>query len=426
MYNAIIGKIKIYPHPNADRLKMGVICNTTVVVGLNIQENDLMMLFPSDGQLSETFAISNNLISYSDPQTGEKKGGYFAKNRRVRAQKLRGVSSDGFACELSLLKNAGVSQKTIDSLKKGDQFNELDYISICNKYITPATKQALAHKANQVKKTNKRFPEHYETKQLRYEIDKIPNYSILYINLKVHGTSARYSFVHEEIAVKPPWFKRIFGAKPKTKLEYRHQVGTRRVILDNENVMDFHGNVQYRYDFMKDIFHLLKKGELIYGEIAGYQSENVSIMPSVSTSTIKDKSFSKKYGPTITYKYGCPNGTHKFFVYRIAMINEDGYIIDLPWLQTKKRAMELGLQCVPEFEGPFVYDGNKEELLNKVLQYVDGPDPLDETHIREGVVVRIENENGVSFLKEKSFNFKVLEGIAKDNADYIDLEEQEG
>jgi hypothetical protein len=52
-----------------------------------------------------------------------------------------------------------------------------------------------------------------------------------------------------------------------------------------------------------------------------------------------------------------------------------------------------------------------------------GGSVLDASHIREGVVLRVESVQGPNFIKSKSWEFKVLEGIIKDRTDYVDAEE---
>ena len=53
-------------------------------------------------------------------------------------------------------------------------------------------------------------------------------------------------------------------------------------------------------------------------------------------------------------------------------------------------------------------------------------DPLDASHIREGICIRVDNlETGkMKIWKNKTFAFKVLEGIVKD-AGGVDTEEVE-
>lgn len=83
----------------------------------------------------------------------------------------------------------------------------------------------------------------------------------------------------------------------------------------------------------------------------------------------------------------------------------------------------MGIKCVPTFE-KFIYT-TWEDLMERVEKYYDGPDPIGKTHIREGVVVRIDNREKFTAFKHKPFNFKVLEGIVKDNSDTPDMEEAE-
>lgn len=64
-----------------------------------------------------------------------------------------------------------------------------------------------------------------------------------------------------------------------------------------------------------------------------------------------------------------------------------------------------------------------EWILRKAEEYYDGLDPIGKTHVREGVVVRILNRPKFSAYKHKNFSFKVLEGIAKVEADAPDMEE---
>ena len=54
---------------------------------------------------------------------------------------------------------------------------------------------------------------------------------------------------------------------------------------------------------------------------------------------------------------------------------------------------------------------------------MNGPDPVGKTHIREGVVCRIVNRPTFTAFKTKNYNFKLLEGIIKNDADKPDMEE---
>ena len=184
-------------------------------------------------------------------------------------------------------------------------------------------------------------------------------------------------------------------------------------------------------------------------------------MSTVSNNKISDKAFVKQYGPTTTFSYGCASKPFHdsvknkdipqsdIYVYRITMTNEDGDVVEYPPDYMRYRCEQIGVKYVPVLwrgiipsvnsdglvqSDDFVVDENRQfiewifktpgEYIKDIAeQYYDGPDPIGETHVREGVVLRIVNRPKFSAYKHKNFNFKVLEGIAKDLAAAPDIEE---
>lgn len=66
----------------------------------------------------------------------------------------------------------------------------------------------------------------------------------------------------------------------------------------------------------------------------------------------------------------------------------------------------------------------KEDLLERINKYFeDLRDPVGKTHVKEGVVVRIENRRTFTAFKSKTYEFRVLEGIIKEDAIEPDMEE---
>jgi len=53
----------------------------------------------------------------------------------------------------------------------------------------------------------------------------------------------------------------------------------------------------------------------------------------------------------------------------------------------------------------------------------DVPSILDSSHLREGVVVRVDHDGGTNFYKHKGFYFGVLEGYLKEDPNFVDAEE---
>lgn len=436
-YQAIVCKIQTRPHPNADKLVLGTVHGYQVVVGLDTNEGDLGVFFPTDGQLSPEMCEANDLIGYKDEATGERRGGFFGKNRRVRSQKFRGEKSDGYWTPLTALEFTGAN---LSELKEGDQFGELNGVAVCNKYFTPATLKAQQAGKGKARRENDLFAKHVDTLQFRNEVDRLPADSIIYLTEKVHGTSGRVGLVKEAVNLPTPKWKRpfakVFKIKNKTREEHVPLLGTRNTILADHTVEGFYGSEEFRWNAVEKIVPNLHKGEIIYFELAGFTTTGQPIMAQPSTKELKD--IKKKYGEQMTFSYGQAPGTCGLHVYRITRVNEDGNAVELPWTQVKARCRELGINHVPEFHGAYQLSADEpltnrmppfegfdtEWLKYEVADLMEGPSLLDESHIREGVVVRAELPDGsTTFLKSKSFTFGVLEGYLKTADDYVDTEE---
>jgi hypothetical protein len=441
-YEAVITKIvNIRPHPKGDFIKLGsVLGGLQVVVGLNTVEGQLGVFFNTDGRLSPEFLKENDLVPRFDPITHERiGGGFFDERGKVRAQKFRGEKSEGFWCELDSLKWTGYK---LDRLQDGDKFTELNGKLVCEKYFTPKTLKTMKNKlANVAKKYNLMFKENVDVKQFAYEVSNIKPGSIIYYTSKLHGSSGRFCNVLDEQRLNAAkqcfnrqyrkierWFKLPLRWSKHIcftpKYEWTHLNGSRHVILEKRTGVGFYGKETFRTEATKNL--VLHKGETLYFELVGYTDTGATIMQSQSTKELKDKTISKMYGDTMTYKYGCLPGQCRLYVYRITHTNEDGVAIELPWVQVKARCKELGLNPVLEIgeSNPMVFNGLHRDLQQYCDSLIEGPSLLDSSHIREGVVLRIESPDGrIYFLKHKSFIFRVLEGLAKEDENYLDLEE---
>src|SRR6185503_13360654 len=130
-YFAIITEIKeLQKHPNADKLMIAKVFGSNIIVGTDSFENQKVIYFPSDGQLSHDFCYNNNLYRHSNLNKNPDVIGYIEDNRRVRIIKLRGVASDGLIMSLTSLNYLKVNT---DTLTIGTQFNEVSGRLICNK-----------------------------------------------------------------------------------------------------------------------------------------------------------------------------------------------------------------------------------------------------------------------------------------------------
>ena len=132
------------------------------------------------------------------------------------------------------------------------------------------------------------------------------------------------------------------------------------------------------------------------------------------------------------------------YVYRMTMTNEDGDVVEYTPDYMRYRCEQMGAKTVPVFCQMYLgedygrvllpqagmsesyMDGSLGDIVRKVAeQFYDGPDPVGKTHVREGVVIRIVNRLKFTAYKHKNFSFKVLEGIAKADAEAPDMEEAE-
>lgn len=427
MYNAYITTIRdLRKHSNADRLQCATIFGNNVIVDLSYQVGQRVIYFPVDGQLSEEFAKANNLVRIKD-ENGNNTGGYLDPDKRnITALKLRGEKSDGLVLPIKVLE----PYVDINTLVDGQQISELNGHLICRKYIP--RRQAAKTTGSNGKYKDKRkpedkvnypfFKEHIDTAQLAYNQGAFRPGDTCYITLKMHGTSARTANTIEVRRKPTRFYHHLFRTKPKETRHYSCVSGTRRTTLRNYDG-GYYGSNAFREQYHAMLRDRLPKGMCVFYEIVGWIDESKTIMGRCSNKLVKDKEFTKQYGDETVFSYGCDIGKSDIYVYRMTMSNEDGYEVEIPWEQVKIECEKMGVKCVPEFE-KFIFT-TWEDLMERVEKYYDGADPIGKTHVREGVVVRIDNREHFTAYKHKNFSFKVLEGIIKDTADAPDIEEAE-
>lgn len=438
-------------HTNADRLQIATFFGNDTIVGMNTQYGDIGVYFPSDLQLSERFCAVNDLVRRKD-ENGKQVGGYLDPDKRnIKALKLRGEKSDGLYLPITCLADFC----KISDLKVGDTITVLNGETICQKYIPKRTNPGYrgSGRKSQKSKTNyaPTFYEHVDTEQLAYNLDKFKPGDTIQLTLKMHGTSGRTGFL-PVLKTKRTFLDKMFHRHGKDYYEYDYVTGTRRVVLDGVRKAGFYDSDEWRLAMADKFANKLHKGEIVYYEIVGYQGPNgAPIMSQVQNAKVKDPEFTKQYGSVTTFSYGCEQDSTyvepmhetgawhpccEVYVYRMTMVNEDGDVIEYSPAQIKERCEQMGVHTVMEFEtfiipdmiqlhgiGSFQSVDAGEYVLRKVEQYFDGPDPIGKTHVREGVVARILNRSNFAVYKHKNFSFKVLEGIAKDEATAPDIEE---
>ena len=171
-------------------------------------------------------------------------------------------------------------------------------------------------------------------------------------------------------------------------------------------------------------------------------TSGIPIMPTASNNKISDKAFVKQYGPITTFSYGCASKPFHdsvrdkdvpqsdIYVYRMTMATPDGNIIEYAPSYMRYRCEQIGVKTVPLLWKGIIPDNTwvnthsaGEWIKNLAEQYYDGPDPIGKYHIREGVVIRLIEKPKFCAYKHKNLNFKILEGIIKNEAIEPDMEE---
>lgn len=425
MYHCYVTRLKnVRPHPNADRLTLADCFGNTVCVDNTFKEGDLGVYFPTDGQLNYDFCMQNNLLRQLD-ENGKNIGGYLdPKKRHVTTVKLRGEPSDGLFLPLKCLAPFG----DISSLKEGDQVETFNGVDIATKYI-PKHKTHSHPNLNIPKKAKKKiniaplFQEHKDTEQLAYYINNIKVGDILDFSIKMHGTSQRTGYLPVLKGYKKNFLDRIFHRVGSPIYKKDYITGTRRTIVNNNNE-GFYGTQDFRIKTAEIFKNKLWFGETVYYEVVGYVHDDTPIMASCDNKKL-GQNFINRYGEKTVFNYGEPIGSCHAYVYRMTMTNEDGEVVEYTPEFMRYRCKQMGVDCVPHLLTLVVTENNIGDIMKLAEVFSVGADPIGKTHIREGVVVRVVNKPTFTAYKHKNLEFKILEGIIKDNAVTPDIEEAE-
>lgn len=445
------------PHTNADRLQIATFFGNDTCVGLDVVKGEIGIYFPSDLQLSEEFCVANHLCRKKPDGTPDT--GYLdPEKRNIKPIKLRGERSDGIFMSISCLEYTGVN---FDDINTGDTITVVNGHEICKKYIPRGRTRSNSAKGkgNETRKKHAPvaplFTEHADTEQLAYNLGAFKPGDEIEITLKMHGTSQRTAYLPVLKGYKRTIWDKMFGREGTPIYDWGYVSGTRRTVL-NDWDGGFYGSNAFRKQHHDKFVGKLLKGEEIYFEVVGFTDNGTSIMGKGNNKKL-DKDFVKRYGEETVFSYGCsPNGLGEpveywdeaktrpaiypkvpqsdLYVYRMTMTNEDGDIVEYSPNFMRYRCEQMGVKCVPEFVHEFIPDQEwldsmaltaGEYVMGVAEQYYDGPDPIDKTHVREGVVVRIINRPKFCAYKHKNYSFRMLEGLIKESAEAPDMEEAE-
>lgn len=371
-YCATVVKLKaVVPLENCDNVVGTPIFGFQAIVSKDHKPGDIGIVFPAETQLSEDFCRMNNLYRHGNLNDDESKKGYIEDNRRVKAVKFRGHQSNALFMELDSLKYLGIN---VEKLNEGDEFDTIDGKEICKKYVIRTyekkNRQALPKRFKRVDTLH--IPEHLDSDNYFRNSDSIKEDTSVIVTQKLHGTSIRIANTYAKRKLNiPELILSKLGVKIK---EYEHDYiyGSRKVIKDINNPYQNHF---YDTDIWTEegekLKGLLPENYIVYGELVGWTRNSAPIQ--------KD------------YTYKLPVGTCELYIYRVAIVNEQGIVTDLAWHQVQEFCQKNGLNAVAE-----IWRGTHKDLVISKFLDIRLNDtyknclPLDEGFVDEGVCVRVD------------------------------------
>ena len=407
--------------PNSDKLYGIGVAGIEVVVDASWLDRvgEKAVLFPAEAQLSHPLCAYANLYRHQEFNDDPEEQGYLDDNRRIRALKLRGNISKGLI--LPLDKITGISSADADDFEVGQSFDTVWGVEISRKYALPVKGVPMSKEQAKLAKAFKRvdekvFPMHIDTEQYERNEGHVDDSDIVIVTQKLHGTSVRFGNV--PVKVEHTFWERLakkLGIRVREH-EYDLIAGSRKVIKDPKSTTQAHF---YTADVWghaaQEWGQGLPKGFMVFGELVGFTPSGEPIQKGF---TYSDR----------------PEGGMGLYVYRVAIVNEDGVLRDLSWDQVKKFCYTYGLNHTPElWRGPkaaLVLEKFAEKNFYGVwassvgADYIDRPVALSEggTGKDEGIVLRVDRGGDVPYLlKYKNDSFYLAETQALDSEE-LDLE----
>lgn len=336
--------LDIQPHNNAERLEVATVYGFQVIVGKGIYKiGDEMVYIPIDSILP---ANIEGRIFGPDSKIKLDKG-------RVRQIKIRGLVSQGMLIEKSDLEHLidfkRVSLEDDLSEKLGITKYEPPVKGLAQTPGKPNGRKQLAHPD---------FHSYNGLNNFKWSPDLFKEGEEVVIQEKLHGTNARAAKLPFRATTLWKKIKKFFGYAPA----YENLYGSNRVDISNAATYNgYYGGDVYGAVFAKlDVFNKIEQNETIFGEIVG---------PGIQKG----------------YSYGLTE--HKFVLFDVKVLQEDGSQVWLKPDQVEAYAKMRGFEMVPIlYKGGF----NKRDTYLMTFgksRYNDMSEP-----VREGVVIKSAND----------------------------------
>lgn len=417
-YLCKIFKIKsLEKHSNADKLQ---ICNVDfqpVITGLDAKIGDVYVYFPVESKINKEFLSFTNSFRESELNFDKTKKGFFEKNCRVRAVKLRNENSCGYIVPIKELIDFTGEQNLDKHIN--EYFDTINDIKIVEKYVVKQNENKTSFgKSGKTSKVSKivenQFHFSVDVDNFRRNVDKIKPDMKISTSKKLHGTN----FVASHVLVKRDlnFIENVIENKLKNNKflskylpiikteEYGYVFSSRRVVKSVESEEVENKDHFYDFDLWTYVGETYIKGKLpkgysIYGEIVGYVPNTTSFIQK-------------------GYDYGCNEGECKVFVFRVTYTNPEGKVFNLNLNDSKEFCERVGLNFVeiyyygkakdmfPEITTETHWNENFLEALEKKFLEVDDNTCKNKVPF-EGIVIRNEENpfNDLEIFKLKSFSF---------------------
>lgn len=368
---------ELITYPELDNL-VGIVTPSgfTALVSKNFELGTTVVLFPPETQLTEGFARKHNLYAKAEMNADPTAKGYLGKNGRVRAIRLRGVTSNALVLKAETVGLQGASV--------GDLFDTIDGELICKKFVVPTKApqvQAQAQADVWERVEAKYLPQHIDTAMYGRNMEQVDGAPHVVVTQKLHGTSIRigHTLVRRKLSRWERLLKR-FGVKV-AETEYDYVYGSRRVIKSDTS-QNFYGEDLWT-KYGQVYAPLVPKNVILYGELIGWVNETVPIQQG--------------------YTYNLPPGEAELYVYRVAVVSADGVLYDLPWEGVKAFCRDRGIKYVPQFYqgadlGKTAYDSFLDVRYYRTPTLQEVAVPLsDPNTVDEGICIRLEGQTPTVF-----------------------------